>query len=284
MSAALRQSAYRFELPEETCHALAGHSGARVVLHATHSRSFVRKTAASPAGNDRLLGQIEKQRHLTRIGLPFPRVLMSGFDDQGCAFFDMAYIPGCTLADAVTNAMPFALEPVFAAVERVLWLFRSCRGEALDAELFRAKIAGIGGAGDMARDCAERLIGLDWEGIPSSPAHGDLTLENVMLGPERDIVFIDCDAPWVSSYWLDMGKLYQDIHGHWCLRRLPPGVSRANAIEKLAQLDTLFRPLIEPALAQRLPQLAALNLLRALPYAPDVETAAFIRARIGRLL
>lgn len=287
MSAAARR---RVDIapPQETRHALRGHSGARIVLHAGQARSFVRKTAASPSQNERLLGQAEKQRRLGRSGIPFPQVLMSGFDAQGCAFFDMAYIPGRTLADAVVNAMPLASGTVFAAVERMLWLFRSCRGEALDAGAFKAKIAAIrdGAHGnDAARDCAQRLLGFDWNGIPASPSHGDLTLENIMLGPGRDIVFIDCDEPWVSSYWLDLGKLYQDLRGHWCLRRLPePDVQRANAVEKLMQLDMLLRPLVERDLAERLPQLVALNLFRALPYAADIDTAGFICARVRRML
>lgn len=274
--------------PEEACYELAGHSGARIVLHADRARSFVRKTAGNPAQNARLLRQIEKQRDLTRSGIPFPRVLMSGFDAQGCAFFDMAYIPGRTLADAVANALPFAPEPVLAAVERMLWLFKACDGETLDPELFRGKIAAIGTSGEAARACAELLLRRDWRGIPSSPSHGDLTLENVMLGPESRVVFIDCDAPFASSWWLDLGKLYQDVLGHWCIRRLKAGsVQRVNAIEKLSQLDALFRALVArhgPRLAACLPQLAALNLFRALPYATDDETEAFIFARVKRVL
>jgi len=281
--------------PVETCHALAGHSGARVVLHATPAHSFVRKTAASRTHNERLLGQIEKQRHLARIGIPFPQVLASGVDDQGCAFFDMTYIPGRTLADAVVNSAQVAPGAVLAAVERMLWLFQVCRGDAIAAAEFRGKIEAVRAAarGDAALkdtidDCADRLLRRDWSGIPHSPSHGDLTLENIMLGADREIVFIDCDEPWVSSFWLDMGKLFQDLYGHWCLRHLAAGgVERANAIEKLTQLENIFRPLVEreePRLAARLHQLAALNLFRALPYATGRDTAAFICSRIRRVL
>jgi tRNA A-37 threonylcarbamoyl transferase component Bud32 len=279
---------------EETCYALAGHSGARVVLHARPAFSFVRKTAAARSHNDRLLGQIAKQRDLGRAGIAFPRILASGFDDEGCAFFDMAYIPGRTLADAVMNSTAFASETVLAAVEKMLWLFQACRGAALPAEQFRAKIGTIANnavPSDAVRICAERLLRLDWDGIPHSPSHGDLTLENIMFGAERNVVFIDCDQAWVSSYWLDAGKLFQDFYGHWCLRRLYPfaelSVQRANAIGKLTQLAVPFRALVERqdrGLAGRLHQLAALNLFRALPYATEPDTAAFICARISRIL
>jgi len=288
--------------PEETCYALAGHSGARVVLHAAAARSVVRKTAASPAHNERLLGQIDKQRHLARIGIPFPKVLASGIDDGGCAFFDMAYVPGRTLAFAAANSIPFASGAVFRAVERMLWLFQACRGAPIGAGAFHDKIGAIantareyalgdGGLADAIGDCAERLLALNWEDIPDSPSHGDLTLENIMLDADRNVVFIDCDCPFVSSYWLDMGKLFQDLSGHWCLRRLylsqDRAVQRANAIEKLTQLESLFRPLVEredPGLAERLHQLAALSLFRALPYTGERAVASFICARVRRIL
>lgn len=291
MSTAVRRSAARESFvvppPEETCHALAGHSGARVVLHARHADSFVRKTASTPSHNARLLAQIEKQRDLARSAVPFPAILASGLDAQGCAFFDMAYVPGRTIADAVMNSTAFDAETVLAAVDKLLWLFRACRGEALAARAFHDKIDTIAGSvdGEAVRDCARLLHDFDWNGIPTSPSHGDLTLENIMLGTERNVVFIDCDAPWVSSYWLDIGKLFQDLTGHWCLRRLAQtDIRRANAIEKLAQLERLFRPMLEPDLAKRLPQLVALNLFRALPYATGHDTAAFICTRIRRVL
>ena len=105
------------------------------------------------------------------------------------------------------------------------------------------------------------------------------------------IVFIDCDDAWVSSFWLDMGKLFQDLDGHWCIRRLYDSAStvrRTNAILKLDEacprVSRACRPNIDPALPARLPQLAALSLFRVLPYARDDALPRFLCARIDRLL
>jgi aminoglycoside phosphotransferase len=286
----------------EICHVLSGHSGASVVLHSSGSRNFVRKTAASPALNGRLNGQIQKQRSLCRTGIPFPRILMTGTDKADRIFFDMAYVPGRTIGDAVASASAFDPQAVLAAVERMLWLFRACRGIAVPGLQFREKIAAIrdhfcthvpakSGQWEAVHACASRLALSDWEDIPRSLCHGDLTLENIMLTADREIVFIDCDETWVSSYWLDAAKLFQDFDGHWCLRdlyaRADTSIQLANAIEKLERLAAPFRALIEeqePALAARLPQLAALNLFRALPYATETRVASFICERVLRLL
>ena len=64
------------------------------------------------------------------------------------------------------------------------------------------------------------MLARDWDNIPESPCHGDLTLENILLTAGKTVGLIDCDEAFVSSWWLDFGKLFQDIAGHWCLRGL----------------------------------------------------------------
>ena len=104
-------------------------------------------------------------------------------------------------------------------------------------------------------------------------------------------MFIDCDEPWVSSFWLDMGKLFQDLDGHWCIRGLyeseASNVRRTNAILKLDRLASDFRALAaeaDPVLPLRLPQLTAINLFRVLPYAREEELPRFVCTRIERIL
>lgn len=287
--------------PHETRHNFKGHSGAKIVLHTQAAHSFVRKTAANHNSNDRLLRQADKQHYLGRLGISLPRVLASGTDDAGLAFFDMEYVPGRTVADAVLNAAPIGHQALTQAVARMLWLFRECRSAPMPATRFHGKIDEVVNASlkqtmhesvlNQIRQCATRLHACNWHDIPESPCHGDLTLENILIANERGIIFIDCDDPWVSSFWLDLGKLFQDLDGHWCVRRLyAPGTSpvhRANAFQKLELLGRHFRMLTaeaDSALPARLPQLAALSLFRALPYVRENGLAEFICARINSVL
>ena len=260
------------------------------MLHA--DAKLVRKTAASPAANARLLAQAEKQRRLFMLGLPFPRVLAERTDAQGCAQFDMQYLPGRSLADAVNQAAAFDPVAVVKSVERMMWLFAPAAGLPLAPGLFLGKIHAIAAdASDEVRQAALRLSACNWHGVPESPCHGDLTLENMLITTAKTVAFIDCDQAWVSSYWLDFGKLFQDIEGHWCLRRLYapeiPQSQRVNAIQKMEPLRRAFRALAartDTVLLERLPQLAALGLLRAVPYAKDPDTITFICKRIAHLL
>jgi aminoglycoside phosphotransferase len=279
-------------------HPLKGHSGASVVLHVQGSASFVRKTAASAAANPRLQAQADKQHALWMLGMPMPKILAQGHDPAGLATFDMAYIPGRSLADAVIQAAPFDADRTVKAVGRMAGLFLLSRTAAIPERLFIDKIAEIERHGrdsratsHMIQTCARMLSTRDWRGIPASPCHGDLSLENILLTAGKSVAFIDCDEPWVSSVWLDFGKLFQDIEGHWCLRDLylgdQPVVRLANAAQKLEQLRAAFRPLAASAdetMPARLPQLAALNLFRAIPYARGPGLIAFLCRRIAHLL
>lgn len=279
--------------PDVTQRQLTGHSGARVVLHAASRDSFVRKTVANSAMNDRLRGQADKQHSLWMLGLPFPKVRSQALDAAGRGSFDMNYIPGRTIADAVLNGGRFEPGMVLNAIARMTSLFTLQAGPPLAESIFAAKIheikkrsAAITDNADLDRmidACATRLLMRDWAGIPQSPCHGDLTLENILLTAGKSIAFIDCDVPFASSYWLDFGKLFQDIDGHWCIRTLYMEAGNAirllNATQKLAALGADLRAMastFHPQLAESLPQLAALGLFRALPYCADDAVREFI--------
>jgi aminoglycoside phosphotransferase len=104
--------------PQTTTYALTGHSGASVILHARGSHSFVRKTAASVAASARLRAQASKQHRLWMMGVPVPKILHESEDEVGQAAFDMAYIPGQSLANAVIQAAPIDSERVVKALPR----------------------------------------------------------------------------------------------------------------------------------------------------------------------
>lgn len=307
MSTALRHSAAEqpsFQAParlEATERLLAGHSGARVVLHSNGRDSFVRKTAASAAASARLKAQADKQHSFWMFGLPYPKVRAQTVDAAGIGSFDMNYIPGRTIADAVMNSSPFDPLGVVKAVERLMWLFATQRGAPIETGLFKAKIADVAGHAlseaddpqlrDAMQICARHLLQQDWSAIPETPSHGDLTLENILLTTGKSVAFIDCDDGFASSFWLDFGKLFQDMDGHWCIRALyAPGaepVRRLNASLTLEKLGLHFRALaaeMDSGLRGRLPQLAALGLFRAIPYARSDRARLFLCDRIARVL
>ncbi|HTT97875.1 MAG TPA: phosphotransferase [Rhizomicrobium sp.] len=263
---------------------VGGHSGAEVVLITDDSDTFVRKTAHTPFGNNRLLQQATKQRLFAAQGLPFPRVRHNGFDG-GRAFFEMEYVPARTLGDLVRSLAPFDSAAILSAIAELIALFRTNETDALPKALFHDKISDIAQKvqpSSLLGRVAARLHTLDWSGIPASSSHGDLTFENILIAPDGRIVFIDCDEPFASSWQLDLGKLYQDAAGFWCLRSLDkPSIGAAERLTQLASLFTTIAPEIAP---QRLRQFAALHLLRTVPYSRSDETVGFALRAAARIL
>jgi aminoglycoside phosphotransferase (APT) family kinase protein len=267
--------------------ALRGHSGAAVALYAGAGDTFVRKTAPGPSGNLRLRQQAIKQRLFGAQGFAFPAVRRLAQDAGARAFFEMDYVPGRTLSELVAGAVPFDRARVLQAVAHLIGAFAASAQGVLDEAQFHRKIDSIAAqsqASPAAAALGRRLAACDWRGIPQSLDHGDLTLENMLLAQDGRIVFIDCDAAWVSSWWLDIGKLFQDLDGRWFLRAL--AAPSLDALESLHRLAGDFRGLaqaLDPRLPPRLAQLAALHLFRTVPYAA-APAAAFACAAAARLL
>jgi len=279
---------------------MTGHSGAEILLITQGQKNFVRKSAATPEQNARLRQQSEKLRMLARYSLSVPRVLREGTHKSGCAFYDMEYVPARTVAAAICDSAAFHRSAFLKALERMFTFFKLTEGAPVSAEAFHAKIAQIKAAGrsgvcvahcDAIAAMADRLDGLNWDGIPASEGHGDLSLENILLTADDRVVLIDCDAGWVSSWWIDAAKLYQGVSGHWFLGNLyledDAGRSLLHASQRLERLkpslDSLLADL-DRRLLPRIAQLAALHLFRTLPYARDERLVGFALSRIDTVL
>ena len=147
---------------------------------------------------------------------------------------------------------------------------------------------------DTLTPCLDRIEGIiaqlknrAWGGIPLSDCHGDLTLENILMRRDGQIVFIDFDVPEQSSWWLDLAKLFQDLHGHWCARHMilrapesPESLTAHLALSRAAaRLEPLLYRLI-PKGQEWIWPLVAFHLLRTIPYANDRAIAEYVLQRI----
>ncbi len=281
-------------------HGLVGFSGARITLHRRHGRVIVRKTAGTPAQNDRLRRQGAKQARFHAAGVDTPRVLGAG-DAAGLVYFEMDYVPAPSIAATICrgDAGPCRrLTPFLTA-----W-FESRRREVtgvIQPEQLLAKLRSVLAASaanpslgpSRARlpTIAARLMALAWPGLPDSPGHGDFTTENMLGGPGERLVLIDFDTPEMESFCLDIAKLYQDLAGHWCLRRLAVDGAAAATYREAVRVLSDLRAAVDHQLAQMLPELlpelpalVCLNLMRALPYSSTQSDCAFILDRVEALL
>ena len=280
---------------------LVGFSGACLKLHRRDGRMVVRKTAGSMAQNERLRRQRDQQARFYDAGVATPRVLLSG-ETSGRMFFEMDYVPAISLAAAICRDGADVARELLAFLER--WIDdRRCEvsGEIKPQQLAKKLAAVIeasaanprlGSALERLPAVAARLTRLAWPALPQSPGHGDLTTENILGDTAGRLVLVDFDAPEISSYCLDVAKLYQDLLGHWCLRRLAqrqvtgvPDPQRAErALSRLREAVDHLAIRMMPELMPDLPALTCLNLMRALPYSSNAADGHFILTRVESLL
>jgi len=270
-----------------------GHSGCRVLLTRAHDGLFVRKIASDARYGTRLENQMKKQHEMRCRGLPCPRVLHCG-EINGLFFFDMEYLPAVSVAEHIKTSLLFDENGLFEFVVHWITEFQGRVNGCISSRAFANKIKSVVAAcrdrdwGDALaselHQFADRFAGYDWRGIPNTMGHGDMTLENLLIAKSGQFYFIDFgDAAETSSYMMDLAKLFQDFAGFWCIRDLlmaaGPDAARLNAEQALMRLGRrMLRQMAQsaPAVVERLPQLVALQLWRALPYCRDEQTARFI--------
>ncbi len=262
---------------------------------------IVRKGTTKPVQNQRLRAQCAKLRAARALGIACPNVLEEGEDDDGCFYFDMDYVAGESLANAVLSGRELHWDVIMPQIRRLLDCFRQDQPGSLHADVFRSKLENIAAqchnraTTSPLLDRIDRIVAglqrMNWNDVPQSGCHGDLTLENIMLRHDGSVVFIDFDVPEQSSWHLDIGKLYQDVWGHWCLRQLalsePGSVDLVNAQVRLQQIEAVFAEQIGslvPGGRARVQQLAAFHLLRTLPYASDSRVAHYVVGRTEAVL
>lgn len=279
---------------------LRGHSGAHVAVHQDGQRAFVRKMAGREELNGRLEAQCAKQRHFGDAGIVCAQVLGQGMHED-LFYFDMAYVPGTTVAADCTSGALLSLNRFCPFLEDWLSRLTPTIDGVIKGRQLKEKISSVArnslrnpvleARSSQILSIAERLNALSWPDIPASECHGDFTLENMLLGTDGRIHLIDFDAPDISSLWMDVGKMYQDLIGHWCIRRL--GVKGVDTLEYgtaaqgLYRLQSCAEAIVErlcPGIGDVLAMLAALNLLRTLPYSQDDAVADFTIRRILHLL
>lgn len=268
---------------------LSGFSGALIaLLRDDEGRAFVRKAAETPQHSKRLQRQAERQAMLgalVRGVAHMPEVEREGEAD-GCYWFDMTFAPG---RDAVTYLSEASHDQFDAFTRDIGKIVERLAVSPADGSTFvpghaiAAKFAEIDGKTDGRHcDLLRRLIAasnaMNFELTPTA-AHGDLTLENIIVGKDRKLWLIDTiDSPF-DHYWIDLSKLFQDVEGRWFLHRgrtLSLGLSwelRQRLLHHASVMDSRY-----PAWHHLL---LALTFARILPYARDDHDRAFIEGRVA---
>lgn len=241
---------------------LPGNSGNLVSLVNSESGPIVIKQ-----GHDRHHDHAFVFDRLRDNGIPTPRIL--NFSPW---HLTMEYIPGISACDYLVNSDP---KPLINFLKHCLNLFKhhsimkdfSRELDEKTRELEHMMPLDITLPIDLL-DLRARLP----DKLPWGLSHGDLSLENIIYY-ENKFYLIDCSGKDLTSWWLDAGKLGQDLDCGWSLKN---GLS-AEVKQKLAFVkDSIVEefPVVDN------PYLKCFMLCRILPYCRSTNDKKFLIERI----
>jgi len=267
---------------------LSGFSGALIaLLRDARGNVFVRKAAKAPGDSKKLARQADRQTELGAILADvagMPEVLRTG-EAEGCYWFDMSFVPGRDGIRYLADASHVEFDNFTAQIEGLVDRLASTADQASPIDV-RSAVA------DKLLDIDRKTAGehrhllarLNFAAsgmphtLPRTAAHGDLTLENLILDREEKLWLIDTiDSPF-DHYWIDLSKLFQDCEGRWYQHRgraLSLGISwelRQRIFRTARAMDARY-----PAFHYLL---LSLTFARILPYARTETDRAFVLRRV----
>lgn len=266
---------------------LNGYSGCSIkMMRDTFGQIFIRKTAKDINYNFRLIKQKNKQNQFVSSVFSSPQVLRDGYDQSGLYYFDMEFIIGVPMYQAIGNPA-YNIVDIFS--DKMEEHFQSYKIEFTNCqELFVKKIEEIEkniNFLSLAREfsilysCADMLKAQSWQCMPTSPCHGDLTLENILVTQNNEIYLIDFLDSFVESLLMDCAKLLQDLELQWSLRHSP--LKNQMSIDFIILKSKLLNSKFLKKYAEDKRQvycLLLLNCLRIIPYIQDSEQKFIIAA------
>lgn len=261
---------------------LGGHSGCKILLFESDKGNWVRKISSNLDYNQRLAKQCEKQAAFPNSTIRTPRVLDSGYTEDGLFYFDMEYIQGVTLAEYIKRIEIGKIRNLVNLI--VDGLIRTSVAQdniPVDASVFTQKIADLkkklGNRESITiQKALAKLEAHDWSRFTPSVCHGDLTLENIII-KDDEIYLIDFLDSFYDSWVMDIGTLLQDVQVMWSYR-FQESVSMNTILRLIVFRDLLLEKVEAQAANYGVEIYYALlqKLVRIFPYTKDQLTYDFL--------
>lgn len=263
---------------------LSGHSGCNVVLKQKENSLIVEKSASTIKYNYRLKRQCKKQdKFLSKNSVHVPKILNYGYKDN-LFYFDMEFVSGKTLAEYIEDISIMEIASHMKCLFSSLYMNNNFANSTA-MTIFRNKISALKielSDYKQLNEIFNSLEEYDWSKVHKSPCHGDLTLENIILGADKNLYLIDFLDSFYNSWMIDIAKLLQDLELKWSFRNktisknmeLRLLVAKEILIEEILKRDNGFEDV------KTIYHLLCLNIVRIYPYVKDVATLEFLNSSI----
>lgn len=273
---------------------LGGHSGCKIYLiEPDDGAVFVRKTSKDQEYNERIKAQCEKQATFRGEPIRAPKVLNSGYTEEGLFFFDMEYIQGVTLAEYIKTMeigkVKGLVESLVASIVPKEQAETKREEQLVVKEIFAQKLSSLRkNLKDKSNSVIEYSLDLleahDWSKLIPSQCHGDMTLENIIVKNDQ-LYFIDFLDSFYDSWFLDIGTLLQDVQLMWSYR-FQQNVSMNTVLRLIVFRDLLLDEIkkVNPDYVLEVYYSLLQKLIRIYPYTKDELTYRFLDEKTSLVL
>ena len=235
-------------------------------------RDFSRRSAKTIEGNKRLTYQYDKQIEFyaahkdEQITTPKPLALN---DRGGYMELNAEYIKGFTLTQLVLKD---EFSKAFDTLNKVLLTLKGDKPFEAVTKKVKKRI-------DSMNSKGADTSSLDGEAFIATPydAHGDLSLDNIILGNDGKIYLIGFTEPIIPCLEVDAAKLLKDTYLGWSFR----GMNLSNAQKEF--LDKCTARIYDTLPKERLLPWLKLDVLSIYPTTKDKKAKDFLFASVRTL-
>ena len=268
---------------------LGGHSGCKILLcEKNNNEIFVRKISSDKNYNKRLAVQAKKQETYSNPNIKVPKVLQTGYTDDGLFYFDMEYVQGITMAEYIKTIEIGKVRSICESIVNNI-VSRDSENTDFDESIFTTKIASLKEKlqpqnNPVINDAIELLNKHSWKRFRKTQCHGDLTLENIIV-KDNQLYLIDFLDSFYDCWIMDISTIMQDVQTMWSYRH----DEEAEINTKLRLL--VFRDILMDTVKRVSPEdylevyyALLLKLIRIFPYTKDKETYDFLNDKTKSII
>ena len=268
---------------------LGGHSGCKILLcEKNNNEIFVRKISSDKNYNKRLAVQAKKQATYSNPNIKVPKVLQTGYTDDGLFYFDMEYVQGITMAEYIKTIEIGKVRSICESIVNNI-VSRDSENTDVDESIFTTKIASLKEKlqpqnNPVINDAIELLNKHSWKRFRKTQCHGDLTLENIIV-KDNQLYLIDFLDSFYDCWIMDISTIMQDVQTMWSYRH-----------DEVAEINTklrllVFRDILMDTVKRVSPEdylevyyALLLKLIRIFPYTKDKETYDFLNDKTKSII
>ena len=250
----------------------------------------VRKISSNFNFNERLMSQYKKHLVFSDNGYNCPKILDADHVGQ-LFYYDMEYINGSSLSDYIINGGNISNQILIQISKFLNSMVKNDENFFYEKHHFINKInqidlnVNVKYKSHYYLNILNYLLNYSWPLVTKGFAHGDFTLDNIIIKDER-IFYIDFDSVSHDSAFMDIVKMMQDTRSKWCYRN-NKSIEINNLTPQLQTLDNILVDLLKNNYHELIPHINAilcLHLFRIVPYSKNEKDNNFLISSINKLI